>query len=112
MYMDIEEELKALKENSSQLITILDMVAKIPNDKELGKNIRRFVLEDIQKNKSTSQMDLFEKTQDTNYHISHQYIYESPDGGKTVYQRKFGESRDSRRKLHKTDGQTPNWKDE
>ena len=59
-----ESELKNI------LKTIKTMVHDEPNNMQLGKKIRSYFLDET--NKTT-------------------YIYESPDGGETVYRRRFGE---------------------
>ena len=59
-----ESELKDI------LKTIKTMVHDEPNNMQLGKKIRSYFLDET--NKTT-------------------YIYESPDGGETVYRRRFGE---------------------
>ena len=62
--MSQESELKDI------LKTIKTMVHDEPNNMQLGKKIRSYFLNES--NKAT-------------------YIYESPDGGETVYRRRFGE---------------------
>tara|TARA_R110000824_G_scaffold134841_1_gene297851 strand:+ start:167 stop:499 length:333 start_codon:yes stop_codon:yes gene_type:complete len=63
-FMDRQKELKSI------INAIEDMVKKYPNNMELGKYVRRFIM-NLEENKT--------------------YIYESPDGGKTVYRREFGD---------------------
>ena len=62
------------------LKTIKTMVHDTPNNMELGKKIRSYFLDET--NKTT-------------------YIYESPDGGKTVYRRKFGDHSGNKEKMNK-----------
>ena len=56
---------------------IKNMVEKYPNNMELGKKIRSYFFE-LEENNP--------------------YIYESPDGGETVYRREFGKY-DTREKI-------------
>mgnify|MGYP003634585258 FL=1 len=65
----MREEYKQITELHQKLQTIYDLVKKYPNDMELGEKIRKYYYDDTE----TS------------------YIYESPDGGKTVYRRKFND---------------------
>jgi len=55
---------------------VIDMVMRYPNDMELGGEIRKMV------------WDFERKQAELGYNDA--MIYESPDGGKTVYQRPFG----------------------
>lgn len=57
---------------------LFKLVEQYPNDMELGAKIRELYWENI------SRMETLKKEMDG------KFIYESPDGGKTVYQRPFG----------------------
>lgn len=54
------------------------LVEQYPNDMELGREVRKLYLENI------SRLEKLQKE------MEGKFIYESPDGGKTVYQRSFG----------------------
>lgn len=54
------------------------LVEQYPNDMELGREVRKLYLENI------SRLEKLQKE------MEGKFIYESPDGGKTVYQRPFG----------------------
>lgn len=56
---------------------VIEMVMEYPNDMELGGEIRKMVWD-------------WEKKQAELGYNKDVKIYESPDGGKTVYQRPFG----------------------
>lgn len=56
---------------------VIEMVMNIPNDMELGGEIRKMV------------WDWEQKQAELGYNENVK-IYESPDGGKTVYERPFG----------------------
>ena len=56
--------------NDKIIKEIKDIVDKYPNNMDLGKHIRSYFFE-LEENET--------------------YIYESPDDGKTVYRRKFGD---------------------
>ena len=58
--------------------TIKTIVRDEPNNMQLGKRIRGYFLDESKKET---------------------YIYESPDGGKTVYRRRFGEADGLREKI-------------
>lgn len=55
-----------------------DLVEQYPNDMELGARVRELYLENV------SRLEKLQKE------MEGKFIYESPDGGKTVYQRPFG----------------------
>ena len=55
-----------------------DLVEQYPNDMELGSKVRELYWENL------SRLEKLQKEMDG------KFIYESPDGGKTVYQRPFG----------------------
>jgi len=55
---------------------VIDMVMNQPNDMELGGEIRKMVWD--------------WKKQQADLRSNNGKIYESPDGGKTVYERPFG----------------------
>ena len=57
---------------------IKDLVEQYPNDMELGAKVRELYWENV------SRLEKLQKEMDG------KFIYESPDGGKTVYQRPFG----------------------
>lgn len=57
---------------------LFKLVEQYPNDMELGREIRKLYWENV------SQLEKLQKE------MEGKYIYESPDGGKTVYQRPFG----------------------
>jgi len=62
---------------------IKELVENYPNDMELGKKVRAMYW---------STHSTLEKQKDV-------YIYESPDGGKTIYRRPFGGDPTSTREL-------------
>jgi hypothetical protein len=55
-----------------------DLVEQYPNDMELGSKVRELYWENL------SRLEKLQKE------MEGKFIYESPDGGKTVYQRPFG----------------------
>jgi hypothetical protein len=55
-----------------------DLVEQYPNDMELGAKVRELYWENL------SRLEKLQKEMDG------KFIFESPDGGKTVYQRPFG----------------------
>ena len=57
---------------------ISKLVEQYPNDMELGREIRKLYWENV------SRLENHQKE------MEGKFIYESPDGGKTVYQRPFG----------------------
>jgi hypothetical protein len=57
---------------------LFKLVEQYPNDAELGAKIRELYWENI------SRLEKMQKE------MEGKFIYESPDGGKTVYQRPFG----------------------
>jgi hypothetical protein len=57
---------------------IKDLVEQYPNDMELGSKVRELYWENL------SRLEKLQKE------MEGKFIYESPDGGKTVYQRPFG----------------------
>lgn len=61
------------------------LILENPNDSDLGKKIRQ----EYWKNK--------EKIKSSNKELSDKRIFESPDGGKTVYERPFGSSPSQRK---------------
>ena len=63
-----------------------ELVQKYPNDMELGKKVRELYWDNLS------------RLQKMNEEMKDVKIYESPDGGKTVYERPFG-SDISERKL-------------
>ena len=59
-------------------MNIEQLVKEYPNDMELGKKVRELYYQNTQKfNELKNQM-------------KGKFIYESPDGGKTIYQRPWG----------------------
>ena len=72
-------------------IDIKKLVEETPNDSELGAKVRKIYWDSIDK------MNQLDKWHDGT-------IYESPDGGKTIYERPFG-SDISERKLVKDKSQ-------
>jgi hypothetical protein len=59
-------------------LDISNLVEQYPNDMELGAKVRELYWENV------SRLEKLQKEMDG------KFIYESPDGGKTVYQRPFG----------------------
>jgi hypothetical protein len=57
---------------------LFKLVEQYPNDMELGREIRKLYWENV------SRLEKLQKE------MEGKFIYESPDGGKTVYQRPFG----------------------
>ena len=64
---------------------LFKLVEQYPNDAELGAELRRLYWENVSRLEK-----LNEKMKDAK-------IFESPDGGKTVYERGFGEDVRNRR---------------
>tara|TARA_B100000524_G_scaffold58332_1_gene27097 strand:- start:7 stop:231 length:225 start_codon:yes stop_codon:yes gene_type:complete len=65
-----------------------EMVKNTPNDADLGSKIREM----------SWKQDEIQKEYDNVSARDKKYIYESPDGGKTIYRREFG-NYDKREKL-------------
>ena len=59
-------------------LDISNLVEQYPNDMELGAKVRELYWENV------SRLEKLQKE------MEGKFIYESPDGGKTVYQRPFG----------------------
>ena len=59
-------------------LDISNLVEQYPNDMELGAKVRELYSENV------SRLEKLQKE------MEGKFIYESPDGGKTVYQRPFG----------------------
>lgn len=59
-------------------MNINELVETYPNDMELGKKVRELYYQNKQK---------FEELKSS---MEGKFIYESPDGGKTIYQRPWG----------------------
>jgi len=57
---------------------LFKLVEQYPNDMELGAAIRKLYWDNIS------------RLEKMNKEMEGKFIYESPDGGKTVYQRPFG----------------------
>lgn len=57
---------------------IFDLVKKYPNNAELGAEIRKLYWDHI------------DKFQELEKEMADSFIFESPDGGNIVYERKFG----------------------
>ena len=55
-----------------------ELVQKYPNDMELGKKVRQLYWDNLS------------RLEKMNEEMKDVKIYESPDGGKTVYERPFG----------------------
>ena len=55
-----------------------ELVQKYPNDMELGKKVRQMYWDNLS------------RLEKMNEEMKDVKIYESPDGGKTVYERPFG----------------------
>jgi len=64
---------------------LFKLVEQYPNDAELGAELRRLYWENVSRLEK-----LNEKMKDAK-------IFESPDGGKTIYERGFGEDVSKRR---------------
>ena len=57
---------------------LFKLVEQYPNDMELGAAIRKLYWDNVS------------RLEKMNKEMEGKFIYESPDGGKTVYQRPFG----------------------
>ena len=64
---------------------LFELVEEYPNDMELGAEIRKLYWDNVSRLEK-----LNEKMKDAK-------IFESPDGGKTIYERNFGEDVRNRR---------------
>lgn len=64
---------------------LFELVEQYPNDMELGAEIRKLYWDNVSRLEK-----LNEKMKDAK-------IFESPDGGKTIYERNFGEDVRNRR---------------
>lgn len=69
---------------------IQELVQQYPNDMELGGKVRQLVLTEIENYKNW-----LDEHKDS-------LIFESPDGGKTIYSRKFGQSPNERVMVNET----------
>lgn len=69
---------------------IQELVLQYPNDMELGGKVRQLVLTEIENYKNW-----LDEHKDS-------LIFESPDGGKTFYSRKFGQSPNERVMVNET----------
>ena len=68
---------------------LFELVEQYPNDMELGAAIRKLYWDNVSRLEK-----LNEKMKDAK-------IFESPDGGKTIYERNFGEDTRNRRLVTK-----------
>ena len=72
-FMDKQREIEnQLSHALQELDSIYFMVDTTPNDMELGKRVRKYYWDNTEETKTT-------------------YMYESPDGGNTIYRRKSGQ---------------------
>ena len=69
---DLEDQ---LSHTSQELNDLYHMVETTPNNMELGKRVRQYYWDNTEPTVSDEPV----------------YIYESPDGGETVYRRKIGD---------------------
>lgn len=92
---DVEDKLREYEKLKSFPAHFIELARKVyfTNDKrfEIKNKINEILNSEIREQKSYQDYGAYEeKTEDSSY------IFESPDGGKTIYRRKLGESHDKR----------------